>query len=729
MKKSWRIWGFRSITVKLVMIFILIVIAPMAITTYINMYLFYGDVEAELRQNSLMALEHAQKFLFQYSQKAEKIASLLTHADEVVRHSTLQEIENFLYANEAFWSPAIVEVFSGKHQSFVRNYVRRRNIERYFSHSGDPRLKKAMGLEIQTDYVASRFGLSIKSTAPIIDPSTFRVVGAVIVSYPLDAIFLQEIQDHIKADVTVQWNENGDIHSTLIDPLGNQRMHLREEGISTFQMMGTKTINRKEVINDIPYSVSYGLLKNNEADPVAVLSTAINCEGAEKYRQETSRLILISSIIAFALAAGIGVWTAKTFTRPIHKLLDATNRLASGRMDERVDLEQADEIGKLASAFNEMAVRLEQQNHQLIDALRVTEAYGRKIAETNSDLENLNADLESRVALRTAELMKSNHDLEQTILALKEAKDSAEKANSAKSEFLSNMSHELRTPLNHIIGFTELVVGEDFGELNEIQREYLKDVLSSGNHLLALINDILDIAKIESGKMELDLSEVVIRELLEGSLTMVKEKAMKKGCSLIYTENSLPETIHVDERKLKQVLYNLLSNAVKFTPPGGKIELQAETVDHSWLSANLPIAFREDVLSLVDGCPRSFLHVALMDTGIGIRPHSLKSIFDVFQQEDKTISGRFGGTGLGLSLCKQLVELHKGGIWVDSIPGEGSTFHFLLPVDTAPEEAALSDSVGETKRCTFPLVVLASHDEEMRKDLRNVLETDAYGIR
>jgi signal transduction histidine kinase len=146
------------------------------------------------------------------------------------------------------------------------------------------------------------------------------------------------------------------------------------------------------------------------------------------------------------------------------------------------------------------------------------------------------------------------------------AKQAAETANQAKSEFLANMSHELRTPLNHIIGFTELIVDKTYGELNEIQEEYLGDVLHSSRHLLSLINDILDLSKIEAGKMALDLSDINLKFLLENSLTMIQEKAMKHGIELSVDIDGIPETIIADERKLKQIIYNLLSNAVKFTP-------------------------------------------------------------------------------------------------------------------------------------------------------------------
>jgi PAS domain S-box-containing protein len=273
--------------------------------------------------------------------------------------------------------------------------------------------------------------------------------------------------------------------------------------------------------------------------------------------------------------------------------------------------------------------------------------------------------LEERVKERTAEL--------------EAAKEAAEAANQAKSEFLANMSHELRTPLNHIIGFTELVVDKKFGDLNGTQVEYLSDALASARHLLDLINDILDLSKVEAGKMELELSEVNLRELLDSSLTMVKEKAMKHRLQLSIEHDGIPETIRADERKLKQIMYNLLSNAVKFTPEGGRVNVAARTADHSEVQAAGPAklngggAFRAK--------PARYVKVAVADTGIGIKSEDLGRIFDTFEQLENSASRRYQGTGLGLSLTKNLVELHNGAIWVESEgEGKGSSFYFVVPL-------------------------------------------------
>ena len=250
------------------------------------------------------------------------------------------------------------------------------------------------------------------------------------------------------------------------------------------------------------------------------------------------------------------------------------------------------------------------------------------------------------------------------------AKIHAESANQAKSQFLANMSHEFRTPLHHVIGFTELLLEKSYGELNDNQTEYLTNVHGSSNHLLSLINDILDISKVEAGKLELSPSCVNLKELLENSFKMIKEKAMKHGIKLSNNMNGTPDTITADERKLKQIMYNLLSNAVKFTPDGGEVSVTARTCG------------LDDVqLSTADSDPNGGIKISISDTGIGLNSEHIDRIFNPFEQVESTKSRKFQGTGLGLSLTKNFVELHGGEIWAESEgEGQGSTFSFLLPV-------------------------------------------------
>jgi signal transduction histidine kinase/HAMP domain-containing protein len=305
-----------------------------------------------------------------------------------------------------------------------------------------------------------------------------------------------------------------------------------------------------------------------------------------------------------------------------------------------------------------------------------TDVSARKKAE--EELRRINDELEEIVLRRTAELEDANTELRREIeeklrkeKALQQAKAVAEQASRAKSEFLANMSHELRTPLNHIIGFTELVLSRSVGELTEEQDEYLKDVMGSSRHLLSLINDVLDLSKVEAGKMELELSEVRIRELLENSLVMVKEKALRQQLRLAVELDGAPELLLADERKLKQVIYNLLSNAVKFTPAGGEVRLEAAIQDAAHLQAG----------PLDPQRAANWLCVSVTDTGIGIEPQDLARIFDPFEQVESTLSRKFQGTGLGLALTRKMVELHGGAIWVGSGgEGKGSTFRFAIPV-------------------------------------------------
>ncbi|MDX1376724.1 MAG: ATP-binding protein, partial [Burkholderiales bacterium] len=230
-----------------------------------------------------------------------------------------------------------------------------------------------------------------------------------------------------------------------------------------------------------------------------------------------------------------------------------------------------------------------------------------------------------------------------------------EVASRHKSEFLANMSHELRTPLNAIIGFSEVLRERMFGELTEKQDDYVADILSSGRHLLALINDILDLSKIEAGRMELELSDFPLESAIEGALSLVKERAQRHGVALDCEIGAGIDQIRADERKFKQVLLNLLSNAVKFTPEGGSVKVRA-TRNGEWLE------------------------VAVRDTGAGIAPEDQSAVFEEFKQVGNDHARRAEGTGLGLPLTKRIVELHGGQMRLESALGKGSTFSFTLPL-------------------------------------------------
>ena len=288
-------------------------------------------------------------------------------------------------------------------------------------------------------------------------------------------------------------------------------------------------------------------------------------------------------------------------------------------------------------------------------------------AKAEKELVALNRELEDRVATRTAEIRESNDKL-------KKAAETADAANQAKSDFLANMSHELRTPLNHIIGFSEIVLEQHFGPLNENQTEYLSDVLSSSNHLLSLINDILDLSKVEAGKLELNNSEIELQQLLENSLVMIKEKAQKHNIKILTKFDGMPEKIEGDARKLKQILYNLLSNSVKFTPDGGSICLSARGCNKDTIKKMSELDFYKNIPA------NDFLEVSVKDSGIGLKSDDIMRIFNPFEQADQARNRKYQGTGLGLSLTRKLVELHSGWIWAESQgEGSGSDFRFIIP--------------------------------------------------
>ena len=280
-------------------------------------------------------------------------------------------------------------------------------------------------------------------------------------------------------------------------------------------------------------------------------------------------------------------------------------------------------------------------------------ATSKKLSVMNDQLEGNLVELEAK----NQQLINLNAKLEIQQKVAIEAQCKSEKTSRIKSDFLANMSHELRTPLNSVIGFTEVLQDQFFGPINEKQTEYLNNILLSGRHLLSLINDILDLSKVESGKMKLEVSTFSLRETVDDSLMMLSEKALKSGIGL-HMELAPQADVNIvaDQRKVKQILFNLISNAVKFTSAGGDI----------------------DVSAVRDG---EFIEITVADTGLGVKEEDIPKLFQPFTQLESVYTKQYEGTGLGLALTRQLVELHGGRVWVKSEFGTGSRFSFTIPLD------------------------------------------------
>ncbi len=347
----------------------------------------------------------------------------------------------------------------------------------------------------------------------------------------------------------------------------------------------------------------------------------------------------------------------------------------------------------------------------------------RALEERNLELQVLNDSLEEKVMERTRELQKANRELE--------------RSNKLKSQFIATMSHELRTPLNSILGFSDLLMDELFGPLTEKQRRYIQNINNSGNHLLQLINNVLDIAKIESGKMELSYESFDVLQAVNEVEMVIRPLIDKKRQGLTITRSEEVGNITADKVKFKQILYNLLSNAVKFTDEGGRIEISINKVSQQIHTHGEPVS-KDSGNGQLD-----FLSITVSDTGIGIKKEDQERIFNEFEQVDATLSRRYEGTGLGLSLTKRLVELMGGEISVKSEEGKGSAFTFTVPLfnlgaitgDEGPEQIKLDEeelkeylSLISSGRTDSPLIVIVEDDKSTLELLSLYLTNEGYRV-
>gem|GEM_PF-2693334 len=503
-------------------------------------------------------------------------------------------------------------------------------------------------------------GFAIRAISPLYWENTVK--GTIIVGSRIDDRFAEKLADETGSHILFTTATAVIASSVPSETIQQLDKELVKHSLLDKELAFTYDREEKNLRRYAPIAV---------VDNLFCLVTESDVSRMVLLLEESRWQMFLASAVVLLLVTVVGSLVAARLTRPLRAVRQRAEGLIRQYSPQTVSVPSpGNEVVTLVEAFDAMVKAV--QEH----------IAGREMA--NEQLEQARAELDERVRQRTLELSWANERLTQAMRM-------AEAANRAKSEFLATMSHELRTPLHQMIGFTELVLSAPDSSLSEEERRYLTLSLESSRHLLAMIEEILEITMIEAGRFNLQLGEVELMPLFEKILQLVQAEAARKNLSLSLSAEGLPNRIVADERILKQILLHLLGNAVKFTGEGGAIQLRANSV--TWVDGQLLTI--DGQLLTIDGqrinpAPAAgqrslmgagFIGVTVADTGIGIGEKDLESIFDAFEQVDSSSTRRFEGTGLGLALTKGLVELHGGRIWAESQgQGKGSRLCFVIPV-------------------------------------------------
>ncbi len=514
-------------------------------------------------------------------------------------------------------------------------------------------MDEALGGEEMVSTDQEERGFAIRAISPLYWENTVK--GTIIVGSRIDDRFAEKLADETGSHI---------LFATATAVIASSVPS------ETIQQVDKELVKHSLLDKELTFTYDREAKKLRLYAPIAVvdnlfcLVTESDVSRMVLLIEESRWQMLLASAVVLLLVTAVGSLVAVRLTRPLRAVRQRAEGLIRQYSPQTVSvLRQGNEVVTLVEAFDAMVKAV--QEH----------IAGRELA--NEQLEQARAELDERVRQRTLELSRANERLTQAMRM-------AEAANRAKSEFLATMSHELRTPLHQMIGFTELVLSDPDSSLSEEERRYLTLSLESSRHLLAMIEEILEITMIEAGKFNLQLGEVELMSLFEKVLQLVQAEAARKKLSLSLSVEALPNRIVADERILKQILLHLLGNAVKFTGEGGAIQLRANSI--TWVDGQLLTIDGQRINPAPAAGQRSlmgvgFIEVTVADTGIGIGEKDLERIFDAFEQVDSSSTRRFEGTGLGLALTKGLVELHGGRIWAESQGlGKGSRLCFVIPV-------------------------------------------------
>jgi signal transduction histidine kinase/DNA-binding response OmpR family regulator len=431
---------------------------------------------------------------------------------------------------------------------------------------------------------------------------------------------------------------------------------------------------------EVIFGVAEEALSEEIREKIGVARIGISLDAMNAEIRTAKRTIMKVTAMVVLLAIGATIFLVRLIVNPVQQLVAATERVATGDLDKPVQITTNDEIGELGTSFNKMIEDLKRYR---------------------TEIEEYSRTLENKVEERTKALRLTNEELHKTNQQL-------EAVSKLKSEFLMNMSHELRTPLNAIIGFSEILRDQSFGELNERQIRYAQNIVVSGKHLLQLINEILDLAKVESGKSELQLETFPVSGFIAEIASFARGLGLKKDIAIRQQLSPKLLTITADRKKLKQIFYNLVGNAIKFTQNNGWVEISTDVV------GDFETPDGEELVI------RRYAEFCVRDNGIGIDKKDQERIFQEFQQVDGSHARQYEGAGLGLALTRRLVEMHGGSIWVESEKGKGSSFYLTLPITEGniTDSRKVPDLVKERAASPQPL------DDEPGQYLVLVVEDD-----